>query len=49
MRVLEDKTDQEQTKLRDSRPPLRMIDRGERFRELLVKERITLTGEDPVL
>ena len=49
MRVLENETDQERKKLRDSRAPLRMIDRGERFRNLLAKERIALTSEDPVL
>ena len=47
--LLEGETDQERARLRDSRPPLRMIDRGERFRDLLAKERIALTGEDPVL
>lgn len=49
MRVLENETDQERRKLRDSRAPLRIIDRGERFRDLLAKERLALTSEDPVL
>jgi len=49
MKILEGETDQEKKKLRHSRPPLRIIDRGERFRDLLAKERITLTSEDPVL
>ena len=49
MRILENETDQERKKLRDSRSPLRMIDRGERFRKLLAEERIFLTSEDPVL
>lgn len=49
MRVLENETDQERRKLRDSRSPLRIIDRGERFRALLAEERISLTCEDPTL
>ena len=49
MGVVENETDQERTQLRHSRAPLRMIDRGERFRDLLAKERIALTSEDPVL
>ncbi len=49
MGVIQSETNQERTRLCDSRPPLRMIDRGERFRDLLAKERIALTSEDPVL
>ena len=49
MKVLEGKTVQERKKLRLSRAPLRIIDRGERFRDLLAKERISLTSEDPFL
>ena len=49
MGVVENETDRERTQLRHSRAPLRMIDRGERFRDLLAKERIALTSEDPVL
>lgn len=48
-KLLDGETDQERKKLRDSRPPLRMIDRGERFRALLAEERISLTCEDPIL
>ena len=43
MRVLENETDQERRKLRDSRAPLRSIDRGERFRGWLAAERLSLT------
>jgi len=49
MRVLESDTDQERRKVRATRAPLRIIDRGERFRNLLAKERIALTSEDPPL
>lgn len=49
MKILAGETDQEREKLRDSRAPLRIIDRGERFRDLLAKERLALTSKDPVL
>jgi N-methylhydantoinase B len=49
MRIHENETDQERKKLRDSRAPLRIIDRGERFQNLLAEERISLTSEDPIL
>jgi N-methylhydantoinase B len=35
--------------IRRTREPLRIIDRGERFRKLREAKRITLTSEDPVL
>ena len=47
--LLDGPTDQERKKLRDSRPPLRIVDRGERFRRLLAEKRISLTCEDPAL
>ncbi|MEE8349733.1 MAG: hydantoinase B/oxoprolinase family protein [Acidobacteriota bacterium] len=49
MRVLEAETQQERKLLRKSRPPLTIIDRGDRFRKLLAKDRISLTSEDPVM
>ena len=47
--LLDGQTDQERKKLRDSRPPLKIVDRGERFRRLLAEERISLTCQDPAL
>ncbi|MEE2821999.1 MAG: hydantoinase B/oxoprolinase family protein [Acidobacteriota bacterium] len=47
--LLLNKTSQQRTKLRDSRAPLKMIDRGKRFKNLLSQERIALTLEDSPL
>ncbi|MEE8348433.1 MAG: hydantoinase B/oxoprolinase family protein [Acidobacteriota bacterium] len=47
--VLDEETDQERKRLRQSRAPLRIVDRGERFRALLAEKRIDLTSEDALL
>jgi N-methylhydantoinase B len=49
LKVLEKETTEQRERLRRSRPPLPMIDRGERFKKLLAEERISLTSPDSVL
>ena len=49
LEVLEKETTEQRERLRRSRPPLAMIDRGERFEKLLAEERISLTSPDSVL
>ena len=49
LKVLEKETTEQRESLRCSRPPLPMIDRGERFEKLLAEERISLTSPDSVL
>jgi hypothetical protein len=49
LKVLEKETTEQRKRLRRSRPPLPMIDRGERFEKLLAEERISLTSPDSVL
>ena len=49
LKVLEKETTAQREKLRRSRPPLPMIDRGKRFEKLLAEERISLTSPDSVL
>ena len=44
--VQEEKTQELRARLRRSRLPLPMIDRGERFRKLIAENRISLTSED---
>jgi len=44
--VQEEKTQELRARLRRSRSPLPMIDRGERFRKLIAENRISLTSED---
>ena len=47
-KVLAEETKEQRKTLRHSRPPLPMIDRGERFEKLLAEERISLTSQDSV-
>ncbi len=49
LKVLAKKTKEQRETLRHSRPPLTMIDRGERFKKLLAEQRISLTSQDSVL
>ncbi len=49
IKVLAKETKEQRETLRHSRPPLTMIDRGERFEKLLADERISLTSQDSVL
>ena len=44
--VQEEKTQELRARLRRSRSPLPMIDRGERFRKLIAENRISLTSKD---
>jgi N-methylhydantoinase B len=46
VKVLAEETKEQREQLRRSRPPLPMIDRGERFEKLLAEKRISLTSQD---